>query len=94
MLWRMSSNPLANGEEFRRRLSDAFYSDRMDYDMVEVILGREEAMRMNLLRASIDRTPAVPQLEDDLPDEDAFYDGEISEWTGSDASDSDNESRA
>lgn len=44
MLWRMSSNPLANDEEFRRRLSDTFYDDRVDYDTVEAILGREAAM--------------------------------------------------
>jgi len=50
---------------------------------------------MKLLRASIDRTPAPPQLEDDLPSDDAFYDGEITEWTGSGSSkSSDDESRA
>jgi hypothetical protein len=85
---------LAADEEFRRRLSDAYYDGRIDYDTVEGILGREEAMRMKLLRASIDRTPAIPQLKDDLPSDDAFYDGEISEWTGSDSSESDDESHA
>ncbi|WP_096391796.1 hypothetical protein [Halopenitus persicus] len=85
---------LANDEEFRRRLSDAYYGGRVDYDTVEAILGREEAMRMKLLRASIDRTPAVPQLEDDLPSDDTYYDGEISEWADSDSSQSDDESHA
>jgi len=85
---------LANDEEFRRRLSDAYYDGRVEYDTVEAILGREEAMRMKLLRASIDRTPAIPQLEADLPRDDAFYDGEISEWTGSDSSESDDEPHA
>jgi hypothetical protein len=85
---------LANDEEFRRRLSDAYYDGRVEYDTVEAILGREEAMRMKLLRASIDRTPAIPQLEADLPRDDAFYDGEISEWTGSNSSESDDESHA
>jgi hypothetical protein len=85
---------LANDEEFRRRLSDAYYDGRVDYDTVETILGREEAMRIKLLRVSIDRTPPTPQLEDDLPSDDAFYDGEISEWTGSDSSDPDDESHA
>jgi hypothetical protein len=83
---------LANDEEFRRRLSDAYYDGRVEYDTVEAILGREEAMRMKLLRASIDRTPAIPQLEADLPSADAFYDGEIFEWTGSNSSESDDES--
>jgi hypothetical protein len=85
---------LANDEEFRRRLSDAFYDGRVDYDTVEAILGREEAMRMQLLRKSVDMTPAAPQLEDDLPSDDIFYDGAIPEWTDSGPSDSDDESQA
>lgn len=85
---------LATDDEFRRRLSDAYYDGRVDYDTVEAILGREEAMRLKLLRESIDRTPAIPTLKDDLPSDDAFYDGEISEWTDSGSSDSDDESRA
>ncbi|MFC7325972.1 hypothetical protein ACFQMF_15505 [Halorubrum rutilum] len=85
---------LANDEEFRRRLSDAYYDGQVDYDTVEAILGREEAMRLKLLRESIDRTPAIPTLKDGLPSDDAFYDGEISEWTESNSADSDDESRA
>ncbi|GAA0547689.1 hypothetical protein ABNG02_06550 [Halorubrum ejinorense] len=85
---------LVNDEEFQRRLSDAYYDGRVDYDTVEAILGREEAMRLKLLRESIDRTPAIPTLEDGLPSDDTFYDGEISEWTDSNSADSDDESRA
>ena len=86
---------LADDEEFRRRLSDAYYDGRIDYDAVEAVLGREEAMRMKLLRESIDRTPAVPQLDDDLPSDETFYDGEIPEWTDSSSSESsDDESHA
>ena len=85
---------LANDEEFCRRLSDAYYDDRVDYDTVEAILGHEEAMRMELLRKSIDRTPVEPQLTDDLPSDDAFYDGTVPEWTDSESSESDDESRA
>jgi hypothetical protein len=85
---------LANDAEFRRRLSDAYYDGRVDYDTVEAILGREEAMRLKLLRESIDRTPATPTLKDGLPSDEAFYDGEVSEWTDSNSSDSDDESRA
>jgi len=83
---------LANDEEFRRRLSDAYYDDRVDDDTIEAILGREEAMRLKLLRESIDRTPAIPELEGDLPSDDVFYDGEVSEWTDSNSSDTDDES--
>ena len=81
---------LANDEEFRRRLSDAYYDGRVEYDTVEAVLGREEAMRMKLLRASINRTPAVPQFEDDLPRDEAFYNGEIAEWTDSKSTESSN----
>ena len=78
---------LAADEEFRRRLSDAYYDGRIGYDTVEAVLGREEALRMKLLRESIDRTPAEPHLDDSLPNDDAFYDGEIPEWTDSQSSD-------
>ena len=84
----------ANDDEFRRRLSDAYYEGDVDYDTVEAILGREEAMRLKLLRESIDRTPAIPTLKEGLPSDDAFYDGEVSQWTDSESADSDDESRA
>ena len=82
---------LANDEAFRRRLGDAYYDDRVDYDTVETILGREEAMRLKLLRASIDRQPAVPQLDEDLPSDDEFYDGNVRVWTDDVSSESSNE---
>jgi hypothetical protein len=85
---------LANDEEFRRRLSDAYYDGRVDYETVEAILGREEAIRLKLLRESIDRTPAIPTLKDGLPSDEAFYDGEVSKRTDSKSADSDEESRA
>jgi len=77
---------LANEETFRRRLSDAYYDGRTDYDTVETILGREEAMRLKLLRASIDQTFAIPELKDDPPSDDTFYDGEVTEWNASSSS--------
>lgn len=84
---------LATDEEFRRRLSDAYYDGRVDYDTVEAILGREEAMRLKLLQASIDRTPPIPTLKDGLPSDEAFYDGEVPEWTDAESADSDDGSR-
>ncbi|MFC5973439.1 hypothetical protein ACFPYI_19085 [Halomarina salina] len=79
---------LANDEEFRRRLSDAYYNDRIDYQIVETVLGREEAMRMKLLRASIDRTPPEPQLTGDLPSDEEFYDGDVPAWVPDEDSES------
>lgn len=35
---------ITTDEGFRRRLSDAYYDSRVDYDTVDAILGREEAM--------------------------------------------------
>lgn len=79
---------LANEETVRRRLSNAYYDGRTDYDTVETILGREEAMRLKLLRASIDQTFAIPELNDDLPSDDTFYDGKVAEWSASSSSES------
>lgn len=79
---------LANEETLRRRLSNAYYDDRTDYDTVETILGREEAMRLKLLRASIDQTSTIPELKDDLPSDDSFYDGGVAEWNASSSSES------
>lgn len=79
---------LADDKAFCRRLGDAYYDGRVEYDTVEAVLGREAAMRMKLLRASVDRTPAEPRLEDGLPSDEAFYDGEVPEWTGSSSAES------
>ena len=79
---------LATEETFRRRLNNAYSDGRIDYDTVETILGREEAMRLKLLRASIDQTSAIPELKDDLPGDDTFYDGEVAEWNASSSSES------
>ena len=78
----------ANEETFRRRLSNAYYDDRTGYDTVKTILDREEAMRLKLLRESIDQTSAIPELKDDLPSDDSFYDGGVAEWNASSSSES------
>ena len=79
---------LATDEAFRRRLSDAYYDGRVEFDVVETILGREEAMRLQLLRTSMDRTPPEPRLEGGLPSDDSFYDDDVPEWTDADGSSS------
>lgn len=73
---------LANDETFRRRLRDAYYTGRVDDETVETVLGHEDALRMKLLRSSIDRTPPEPELAKGLPNDDAFYDGDVPEWEG------------
>ena len=73
---------LSNDESFRRRLSEAYYEERIDYETVEAILGREAAMRIKLLRSAIDRSPPEPQLGGELPSDEEFYDGGVPEWSG------------
>jgi hypothetical protein len=72
---------VAEDEEFRRRLKDAFYDGRVDFGTVEAILGTEEAMRLKLLRESLDREPPEPEFDGSLPADEAFYDGDIPTWS-------------
>jgi predicted transcriptional regulator len=86
---------LASDEAFRRRLADAYYADRVDFDTVESVLGTEEATRMKLLRNSLDREPPEPRVEDaDGPDREAFYADDVPEWTPDDEDEGDAETRA
>lgn len=79
-------NDLASDDGFQRRLRDAYYSDEVEFEIVQSILGTEEAMRMKLLRDSIDQEPPEPRLEGDLLDDDEFYEGDARpEWTSDDA---------
>lgn len=79
---RQEINDLADDDVFQRRLRDAYYSEAVDFELVESILGTEEAMRMKLLRDSIDHEPPEPQLAGELPDDDEFYEGDgPPEWT-------------
>ncbi|MGN8218484.1 hypothetical protein ACTG0T_09055 [Halococcus morrhuae DSM 1307] len=69
---------LVNDEGFRTQLRDAYYAERIDFQTVQSVLSQEEAMRLQLLRASIDRDPPEPQLKAALPSDDEFYDGDVS----------------
>jgi hypothetical protein len=72
---------LTDDEEFRTRLEQAYYDGRADYQTIEDLLGTEAAMRLKLLRDSIDRTPPEPVLDGKLPSDDEFYDGQVQTWT-------------
>ncbi|MFP8951887.1 hypothetical protein ACLI4Z_02775 [Natrialbaceae archaeon A-arb3/5] len=78
---------LATDDEFQRMIGDAYYSEEIDFDTVESILGTEEAMRMKLLRASLNRDPPEPQIEGDHLSETEFYEGDVPEWTPTDEAD-------
>lgn len=75
---------LAGDDEFRRLVSDAYYAGEIEFDAVESILGTEEAMRMQLLRSSLDRDPPEPRITEETPPAE-FYDGDVPEWTPDDA---------
>lgn len=68
-------------EDIQRRISDAYYAGRIEFDVVESLLGTEEAMRMKLLRETLDRELPEPQVVDELPDDEEFYDSEVPSWT-------------
>ena len=82
---------LVNDDGFRSRLRDAYYDERVDFQTVKSVLGQEEAMRMQLLRASIDREPPEPQLKAELPSDNEFYDGEVPVWRSDSEAPVDNE---
>lgn len=78
---------LATDTEFRRRLADAYYDEEVSFETVESVLGTEEAMRMKLLRESLDREPPEPQVADSLPSDATFYEGDVPEWTPDETTD-------
>lgn len=80
---------LVDDEEFRTHLRDAYYDERTVFQTVKSVLGQEEAMRMKLLRASIDREPPEPQLKAELPSDEEFYDSEIPVWRSEERVDND-----
>jgi plasmid stabilization system protein ParE len=71
---------LAADEGFRRRLESAYYDGRIEFEVVESVLGTDAAMRTKLLRESLDREPPEPRLDGDLPTDAAFYDGDRPTW--------------
>lgn len=71
---------LTQADEVRGVIAEAFYDGRIGFDTLEAVLGTEEALRMKLLRDSIDRAPPEPVVES-IPDAEDFYEGPIPEWT-------------
>lgn len=72
---------VASEEAFQRRLRDAFYDGRVSRETVARVFGTEEAVRMELLRDSLERDPSVPDAEHvHVPDAESFYAGEVPTW--------------
>jgi len=74
---------LARESSVRREVREAFYDRQIAFETLERALGTEEARRVSLLRESLGREPPDPQLEG-VPDDEAFYDGDLPEWTPDD----------
>lgn len=72
---------LTSDEQFRQKVREGYYDRRVDFSTVKSILGSEEAMRMRLLRNSVDRELPEPQVESELPSREEFYSEPLSEWT-------------
>lgn len=68
-------------ERFQQTLKQAYYDNRIEFETVEAMLGTEKALRLKLLRESLDRDAPEPQLEGELPTQKEFYDGDLPEWT-------------
>lgn len=79
---RKELDEIVTDEAFRRRVEEAYYADHIDFNTLETVVGREEAMRIKLLRESLTREPPVPESEvNELPEDTEFYDGELPKWT-------------
>lgn len=72
---------VTNDDDINRRVRDAYYAGRTDFETIELLLGTEEAMRMKLLRATLHREPPEPHTDTALPADEEFYESEIPEWT-------------
>lgn len=64
-------------DTFKQRVRDGYFADRLAFADTEALLGTEEAIRLKLLKDSLDREPPVPELAGELPADEEFYDGEI-----------------
>lgn len=78
---------LANDEEIRHVVREAYYEDRIELDTVRDILGTDEAMRLRVLRNTIHQELPEPEHTGELPSAEEFYDGEIPEWIPEDEED-------
>lgn len=81
-------------EQLRQKLKQAYYDGRIQFETVEAMLGTEEALRLKLLRESLTRDAPEPQLQGDLPTQEAFYDGDeaLPIWTPDETEEADDSS--
>lgn len=71
---------LTTDEDFKRRVKQAYYSDQIDIEVLESVLGPEEASRVRLLHESVARDPPEPRTDVEPVASSEFYDGEVPSW--------------
>lgn len=71
----------ANDREVKAELRRAYYEGTLSEEIVEAVLGKEEATRMRLLREGLSREPPAPNPSAEPVPAAEFFDGEIPEWT-------------
>lgn len=78
---------LSADEDFKRRVKQAYYSGQIDIEVLESVLGPEEASRVRLLHESVARNPPEPQADVESVPASEFYEGEIPSWDPNDDGD-------
>ncbi|WP_198662100.1 hypothetical protein [Halorussus litoreus] len=68
-------------EQFQKELREAYYDRRVEFSSLKTVLGTEEAMRVRMLRESLDRDVPEPRDGSELPTQEEFYAEPVSEWT-------------
>lgn len=54
---------LITDEDFKRRVNQAYFSGQIDIEVLESVLGPEEASQMRLLHESVGRDPPEPRTD-------------------------------
>lgn len=60
-------------EQFRQRVAEAYYADRIGFDLIEALVGAEQARTFQLLKRDLESEPLDIQAPDESVD---VYDGE------------------
>lgn len=84
---RKEINNRISDKAFKHKVREKFYNGEIDFEVVKSVFGTDEAVRMNLLRDSLDRDPPIPETDIEYPTQEEFYDGELPKWIPEDSSD-------
>lgn len=71
---------LTSDEDFKRQVKQAYYSGQINIQVLESVLGTEEASRVRLLQESVARDPPEPRRDVEPIAASEFYDEEVPSW--------------